>query len=262
MPDRAVLAVTGADARPFLHNLLTQDVESLADGELRFGLLLTPQGRALHDMLLLGRADGVWLDVAASAAEDLTRRLTLYKLRAKVSVAAADTPVWAAWGEAAAGSSPDPRAPELGVRLYGAAPPETATADDYDRHRLSLGVVDLARDGQSDRAYPLELNFDLLGGVDFKKGCFVGQETTSRMKRRGTLKTRAAAIAYDGLPPPAGAELLAGTLRAGEVVAARDGVGVATVRLDRLAGDLRLAEDERPVVVRLPDGVVPLTEPA
>jgi tRNA-modifying protein YgfZ len=262
--DRAVLAVTGPDARPFLHNLLTQNVETLEDGDLRYGALLTPQGRLLHDLFLLGTAEGVLLDVAASAQDDLLRRLTLYKLRAKVTLEPTPRSVWAAWGSpqpalsplsggtggeaARVGPSPDPRTPLLGWRIYATEPPAGADAelDAYDAHRVALGVPDAARDGLSDKAYPLEADLDLLNGVDFKKGCFIGQETTSRMHRRGTLKTRLLPLAVDDAR--AGAEVLAGTLRAGEVVYARPDRALALLRLDRIQGATLTVDDRRAAV--------------
>ena len=126
--------------------------------------------------------------------------------------------------------------------------PGTRTA--YDAWRLSLGVPDPARDVVADKTFPIEANFDLLNGIDFSKGCFVGQETTSRMKRRGTIKTRMAPIAFDGPPPAFGAEVLNGTLRAGEVLTGAEGRAMAQLRLDRLDGDLTV--DGRPVRVDWP----------
>ena len=250
LTDRAVVRVTGPDARPFLHNLLTQDVETLAPGVLRYGALLSPPGRMLMDLFLLGLEDGVLLDVPADRREALMQRLTLYKLRAKVEVAASDEPVFAAWGGEADGFIPDPRLSALGGRAYGGEPAPTTSEDDYAAHRLALGVADPARDAPDDKTYPIEANLDLLNGVDFRKGCFVGQETTSRMKRRGTIKSRMLPIAFDGPPPPFGAEVLNGDLRAGAVLSGRDGVAMALMRLDRMDGALTV--DGRPVTARPP----------
>jgi hypothetical protein len=125
-----------------------------------------------------------------------------------------------------------------------------ATEEDWQAHRLVVGVPDPAADAPSDKIYPIEANFDLLNGIDFQKGCFVGQETTSRMKRRGSIKNRMLPIAFDGPPPPFGAEVLNGELRAGEVLSGRDGGAMAAVRLDRLDGDLTV--DGRAVKIRRP----------
>ncbi|HEX2560567.1 folate-binding protein YgfZ [Phenylobacterium sp.] len=263
---RALVAVSGPDWRHFLQGLLTQDVETLAAGELRFAALLTPQGRLLYDMFVAGREDGCWLDVEAAKREAIIQRLSLYRLRAKVEIAADETPVSVLFGAESAGPGwfPDPRLPALGWRGYGAAPPPGAggaTEADYDAHRLALGVPGPA-DWGSETTYPIEADFDLLDGVDFKKGCFIGQETTSRMKRRGQIKTRMLPVTFDGPAPAPGAEILAGTLRAGEVLSGQDGRAMAIVRLDRALG-AELTVEGRPVRVETPAWMAPaLTESA
>lgn len=259
---RALIAVAGADWRGFLQGLITQDVETLAPGEARFGALLTPQGRLLHDLFVIGREDGCWLDVLAASRAAILQRLLMYRLRSKVTVEADETPVSilfsahsreggdpsrlsdpsdSAWLPAFAGMSGwvrDPRLPQLGWRGYGAEPPPGAAVADEaarDAAKLALGVPGPA-DWGSDATYPIEANFDLLNGIDFQKGCFVGQETTSRMKRRGQVKSRMLPIAFSGPPPAAGAEVLAGTLRAGVVTSAGEGRAMALMRLDRAQG--------------------------
>ena len=277
LESRALIAVGGPDWRSFLQGLLTQDVETLAPGEARLAALLTPQGRLLWDLFVVGREDGAWLDVAREHREAIVQRLSMYRLRAKVEIAGEDLPVSVLFsdhpgegrgpddersalrpgsrpspGRADEGWVVDPRLPELGFRGYGAsAPPGAVVADGaaYDAHRLSLGVPGPA-DWGSEKTYPIEANFDLLHGIDFKKGCFVGQETTSRMKRRGQIKTRMLPIAFDGEAPPFGAEVLAGELRAGEVLSGAGGRAMALLRLDRIAGALTV--DGRPVRVERP----------
>ncbi|MGA0608142.1 YgfZ/GcvT domain-containing protein [Phenylobacterium sp. VNQ135] len=245
---RAVIAIGGPDWRPFLQGLLTQDVETLEPGEARFGALLTPQGRLLYDLFLVGTEDGALIDVAAEHRDALLQRLTIYRLRAKVDLAASDLPVFAEFPAGSAGVA-DPRLPELGRRIYG---PARADADEaaYDAHRLALGVPGSA-DWGSDSTYPIEADFDLLSGIDFKKGCFVGQETTSRMKRRGTIKNRMLPIVFDGPAPEPGTELLAGDLRAGEVLSGMDGRAIALVRLDRALG-VPLTAGDRAAQVEVP----------
>jgi folate-binding protein YgfZ len=291
LPSRAVIALAGPEWRSFLQGLITQDVETLGPGEARFGALLTPQGRLLYDLFVVGRDDGAWLDVAAEHREAIIGRLSMYRWRAKVEITASDLSVSARFpalpGEgrdpgpatASDGSMPtssrppldspsgsrpspgradqewvaDPRLPELGWRGYGASAPEGAQPADeaaYEAHRLALGVPGPA-DWGADKTYPIEANFDLLDGIDFKKGCFVGQETTSRMKRRGQVKTRMLPIVFDGPPPAPGAEVLAGELRAGEVLSGGDGRAMAALRLDRIAGE-SLTVDSRPVGVERP----------
>ena len=284
------MAVGGPDWRSFLQGLLTQDVETLATGEIRFGALLTAQGRLLHDLFLIGREDGCWLDVEADQRPALIQRLTIYKLRAKVTLEALEVPVVAAfeplplagrgWGGGVSAEFPakphleplleshrptppppapspqgggelfqDPRLSALGWRGYG--PSATGDTAAYNRHRLALGIPGAA-DWAGEATYPIEANFDLLNGIDFRKGCFVGQETTSRMKRRGTIKTRMLPIAFDGPAPAFGAEILAGELRAGEVLSGQEGRAMALLRLDRVAG-AALTVDGRAVRVETPE---------
>ena len=250
LDSRALIRVAGPDARPFLHNLLTQDVETLAEGELRFGALLSPPGRLLFDLFLLGESEGVLLDVAVDRREALLQRLAMYKLRAQVTVEADERPVFACWPALADGFLADPRLPALGGRRYGGDVAPDAPEADWQAHRLALGVPDPAADALSDKTYPIEANFDLLNGIDFQKGCFVGQETTSRMKRRGAIRNRMLPLAFDGPPPPFGAEVLNGDLRAGEVLTGIDGAAMALLRLDRLEGALTV--DGLPVEVRRP----------
>ncbi|HKT52826.1 MAG TPA: folate-binding protein [Caulobacteraceae bacterium] len=238
---RALISVSGPDWRPFLQGLLSQDVETLAPGELRFGALLTPQGRLLFDLFIEGAQDGCRLDVAAQSREALIERLGLYRLRAKVDIASVEDPVLALWPQEAplAGWMRDPRLPALGLRGYGASPPAGAKKvpeASYEAMRIGLGVTGAA-DYPPESAYPIEANFDLLHGIDFQKGCFVGQETTSRMKRRGQVKSRMLALAVDGPPPPFGSEVLAGALRAGESRSAAPGRAMALVRLDRIESE-------------------------
>ena len=253
---RAAVRVAGPDWRPFLQGLLTQEVESLRPGEMRFGALLAPQGRLLFDLFVdCDGEESARLDVAAARRDELVQRLSLYRLRAKVEVAADPAPVFAARNgrQDGEGWRPDPRLAALGFRRIGEIA-ETPNADEdaYDAWRLGLGVPDAAQDCKPDAAYPIEADFDLLNGIDFKKGCFVGQETTSRMKRRGQVKSRMLPIAFDGPAPAWGAEVLAGELRAGEVLSGRDGRAMALLRLDRIEG-AALTVDGRPVEVVRPE---------
>jgi folate-binding protein YgfZ len=254
LESRALVAVAGADWRSFLQGLLTQDVERLASNEARFAALLTPQGRLLFDLFVIGRDDGCWLDCASDRREALLDRLTLYRLRAKVTFDADEEPIFAAWGAPPQGPGwiADPRLPTLGWRGYGLAAVANAGESDYERHRLALGAPGPA-DWGDDRTYPLEADFDLLNGIDFKKGCFVGQETTSRMKRRGAIKSRMLPVDFQGPAPAPGAEILAGETRAGEICSGLDGRAIGLLRLDRLdRGELRLA-DGRACRVERPD---------
>jgi folate-binding protein YgfZ len=256
LASRSLIALAGPDWRAFLQGLITQDVETLDPGEARFGALLTPQGRLLYDLFVVGRKDGCWLDVLAEHRAAIVQRLTMYRLRAKVEIAADETSVSILYGAEAdpgPGWTRDPRLPALGWRGYGVAAPQGAAIADEaarDAAKLALGVPGPA-DWGSDKTYPIEANFDLLNGIDFKKGCFVGQETTSRMKRRGQIKSRMLPITFEGLALAPGAEVLAGELRAGLVTSSGAGRAMALVRLDRAeAGGLTV--ERRPVTLQRP----------
>ena len=257
LQSRAVIALGGPDWRDFLHNLISQNVETLAVDEIRFGALLTPQGKVLYDLFLIGAEDGCWLDVAAEHRDVILQRLTIYRLRAKVTIAASEAEVAVLFGQGEApgeGWLIDPRLPDLGWRGYGLAAPQGATEGDetdYAAFARSQGVPGPG-DWGVEQTYPIEANFDLLNGIDFKKGCFVGQETTSRMKRRGTVKTRFLPLAFEGAAPAPGAEVLAGELRAGQVLSGSGGLAMASLRLDRIEG-ADLTVDGRPVQVVRPD---------
>jgi folate-binding protein YgfZ len=268
LQSRSLIALGGPDWRSFLQGLITQDVETPEPGVARFGALLTPQGRLLYDLFVVerpGAGDGAWLDVEAEHREALMQRLMIYRLRAKVEIAADDTKVSIlysrdqdeAWVPAFAGMSGvwvrDGRLGELGWRGYGAEVPAgavEATEAEREAQKLRLGVPG-PKDWGVDRTYPIEANFDLLNGIDFQKGCFVGQETTSRMKRRGVIKNRMLPLAFDGPAPASGTEVLAGELRAGEVLSGGDGRAIALVRLDRALGR-ELTVEGRPARVEVP----------
>ncbi|MDV2983089.1 UNVERIFIED_CONTAM: folate-binding protein YgfZ [Methylobacteriaceae bacterium AG10] len=253
LPDRAVVAVSGPDALAFLQGILTCNVETLPEGEARLGALLTPQGKIQFDFLVSRAGDGFRLDTAAERVTDLVKRLGLYRLRAKVTVAADPASgVAAAWDGAETAAETirvrDGRLPALGERLYfseGAFSAD-ATEADYHARRIGLGVPEGGRDFAFGDAFPHEALMDQLGGVDFKKGCYVGQEVVSRMQHRGTARTRILPIVYrDGPAPEPGTEVTAGARSLGVTGSAAGGRGLATIRLDRLGDALAAGEPVR-----------------
>jgi hypothetical protein len=262
LPDRALVTVTGPDAAALLQGVLTCNVETLQAGEARLGALLTPQGKILFDFLVSRIPEGFRFDVQADRAADLAKRLTLYRLRAQVTIAADPTvAVAAAWaGAAPVAAEPvaDSRHVDLGARLYaeaGAFSADAAEAD-YHAHRIALGIPEGGRDYAFGDAFPHEALMDQLGGIDFKKGCYVGQEVVSRMQHRGTARTRILMAAYpDGAAAP-GTEITA----SGKVIGTTGSVagtrGLAMVRLDRLGDALAAGTGPRagahPVVLDRP----------
>ena len=255
---RALIRVEGPESRSFLNGLLTQEVETLAPGALRYGALLTPQGRLVCDLFLKGEPQGVLIDVDRGVRDALLVKLKMHRLRAKCDIALAEETVSAAWGSPPEGEGwvVDPRTAEAGWRAYGVTAAPDAGEDSYDAHRFSLGLPDAVADGLADKAYATEADLDLLNGVDFHKGCYVGQETTSRMWRRGGIRSRVLPLAVEGAAP--GAEVLVGNLRAGEVMAARNSRALALVRLDRVTLGA-LTVDGRPARIDPPAWLPPET---
>jgi folate-binding protein YgfZ len=251
LPARGVVFVSGEDARGFLNNLLTSDVEHLEPVAARYAALLTPQGKILFDMIVLATEDGFVLDVARALIPDLLKRLGMYRLRAKVEIAdhSGAHAVVALWGAPVpaleAIAAPDPRLAELGWRavmsieeadpLLAEMGAERATPEDYDGHRVGLGVPEAGRDFMLGDAFPHEACMDQLGGVDFKKGCYVGQEVVARMQHKTVVRKRVVPVALPEGRPAEGAEVRAGELPAGFMGSSAGERGLAMLRLDRVA---------------------------
>ena len=229
LEDRGVLSVSGEDATTFLQGLLTNDVERLAPSEARYAALLTPQGKILFDMIVVRTAGGeepsYLIDCAAAQAADLAKRLGFYKLRAKVAIAdqSADRAVAAFWGAEPATVEgllyADPRDPRLGWRAILPRPVAAAIGtehvDEYEGLRIAVGAPKGGLDFAYADAFPHDANFDLLHGVDFDKGCYVGQEVVSRMKHRGTARKRVARVKLAGPAPAPGTPVMDGELAVG-----------------------------------------------
>ena len=248
LADRGVVRVSGADAAAFLQGLVTNDVERLAAGEARYAALLTPQGKILFDMIVVRAPDTdgpvFLLDCGAAQAADLARRLGFYKLRAKVAIAneSATQAVAAFWGGEPAIEGgllyADPRDPRLGWRAILPRPIADAIGSEHvnEYEGLRIGVV--APRGGVDFAYgdafPHDANLDLLHGVDFDKGCYVGQEVVSRMKHRGTGRKRIVRVKLAGSPPAPGAPVMDRELAVGTLGSSSGREALALLRLDRV----------------------------
>ncbi|MBV8925032.1 MAG: folate-binding protein YgfZ [Bradyrhizobium sp.] len=259
LPDRGVVKISGEDARNFLNGLVTTDVTEIAPGSGRFGALLTPQGKIIVDFLLTeapsGPGGGFLLDCPRPLAPALADRLGFYKLRAKVRIEnlSGNLGVIAAWGGGELVVKPDlafadPRDAALGWRIL--APQELAQkvadligadlvdSELYEAHRIAAGVPRGGLDFIYGDAFPHETNMDRLHGVDFDKGCYVGQEVVSRMQHRGTARTRTVRVTLDGAPPEAGSPVLAGDKPVGIMGSTSGQYGLALLRVDRVADAL------------------------
>jgi len=242
LDDRAVVAVSGADALPFLQGLITNDLETLAEGPAAYAALLTPQGKILFDFLVVRRDGAFLLDCRADLADALVRRLLLYRLRSKVTIE--PRPDLALLSDAGGGALPegaflDPRLAELGQRAIVArdtVPPSAGNTESYLVHRLDCGVPEGADFGQ-DKIFALDADLDELHGVSFEKGCYVGQELTARMKHRGTARKRVfPVLTLDGSPLSGpDTPVTANTRETGTILTAYGSRGFALLRLDRLA---------------------------
>jgi tRNA-modifying protein YgfZ len=260
LEDRALLAVAGEEARSFLQGLISNDIEKATESQAIYAALLTPQGKFLFDFLIVGHGDRLLFDAEAGRRAELKKRLTFYKLRSKATIVEENRlAVVAAFGAdalqrlglaTAAGSAKpfaggvamtDPRLASLGTRLL--LPPDRvaelealgfarAEPAEYDRWRLSLGVPDGSRDLEIEKSFLLECNFEELNGVDFDKGCYVGQELTARTKYRGVVRKRLMRVDVDGPLPAPGTPILLDGTEAGEMRSGRDGVGLALIRLE------------------------------
>ncbi len=248
LPHRTLIRISGPDWAPFLKGLCTAHIDDIvreqtagAPSSLHYGAFLRPQGKMYADCLIRCVApDDIWLDVPLSARDELLARLNMYRLRAKVIIEPMDNPVFVVFGDTLPdGFLQDPRSRITGASFgmaYSAQTPD-ASAADWAAFRYRLGLADPGHDFDKDELYAIDANLDLLGAIDFKKGCYVGQELTSRMKRRGQIKNRILSLRHAGRLSK-GAEILNGELRAGEVLGCEDGVSIGLMRLDRLDGQL------------------------
>lgn len=266
LEDRGIVSVGGPEAGPFLQGLISNDIERVSAEHAIYAALLTPQGKFLHDFFVLRQEDEYLLDCEGPRTGDLGRRLMAYRLRADATLADAtedyrvvalfggednDGPFGLPPGEG--GAAPcaggivmrDPRRGALGLRAVmphsidpsfleqaGYAP---GSAADYEHHRLVLGAPDGSRDMEVGRATLMECSFEALNGVDFEKGCYVGQELTARTKHRGLVRRRLAPVTLEGPLPPAGTPIKAGEKEVGEIRSGLDGVALAVLRLERIA---------------------------
>lgn len=238
---RSLVRVAGPEAAHFLDNLLT--ARTPAPGMARYAALLAPQGKIFADMFVLAAGDGFRLDVPAPLLDGLLKKLKLYRLRAKVEIEALDDlAVGVVWDGAAvpegADGFEDPRLPALGQRFLlasgVAAGLSTGPEAQWQAHRIALGVPEGGRDFTYGDAFPHEADMDQLHGIDFDKGCYVGQEIVSRMQHRGTARTRVIPFAVSGALPAAGTPIIAGGKTLGQVGSGSEGRVLAMVRLDRL----------------------------
>jgi folate-binding protein YgfZ len=269
LTDRGLVCVAGSDAVAFLHTIVTCDIEKLQVGTANYGALLTPQGKINCDFLIVALEQGFLLDLPARIVAELIKRLTLYKLRAKVDLSdASGTYQFTALWPVPIGDRPtgivvaDPRHGELGLRCYRAAGEEgwgalqRASAQDWHAHRIRLGVPEAEHDFTYGEVFPHDVDMDQLSGVDFNKGCYIGQEVVSRMEHRGTARRRIVQVSGAAALPPRGTPLMAQDRGVGHLKSVDGAVGLASIRIDRVAAAMakgvKLTAEGAPVEFTIP----------
>lgn len=232
--DRALYEITGADREHFLQGLVSNDVRQLAKGPV-YAALLSPQGKYLADFLLVPRGEAIVLDIAAGIAEATVKRLNMYRLRADVAIAPSALKVSRGTGPAPEGAVADPRHPALGWRLYGTEAGDDGS--DWDAIRVAHLIPETGIE-LTPETYILEAGFERLHGVDFRKGCYVGQEVTARMKHKTELRKGLVRLRIEGAAP-VGTEIVTGEGRAAGTLFTQAGArALAHLRLDRAEGTL------------------------
>lgn len=240
LSDRTVIRLSGEDRIAFLQGLITNDANLLTQGEVLYAALLSPQGKFLHDFFLIPYAEQILLDINKTRAADLIGRFNVYKLRSKVQIEMTDMKVTALWDNPisqqppAALSYPDPRLPALGWRVYGEVDISGATQGDYEFHRVTLGVPDGATDMHIEKSFLLEFDFERLRGVNFSKGCYVGQEVTARSKFRGQVRRQLTRISAEKILPPLGTSVTSDGVIIGELRSTSGSVGLALLNIEAL----------------------------
>lgn len=233
LTSRAVIRLAGESPLDFLHNLLTCQLAGVPERTWAYGALLSAQGKIQHDVFVIHDGGTVFVDCAASQATGLLQRLKLYRLRAKIEIAT-DENLAVAVGTNEGLAAPDPRLPTMGLRALvpkGSLP----AGEGYDALRIANGLADSDADIGENQLFPHEANFDLLHGVSFTKGCYIGQEVVSRMQHRGTARNRILTVTGTAPLPAKGSEIRSGETLVGEMLSSKGNAGLALIRLDRLA---------------------------
>jgi folate-binding protein YgfZ len=268
LPQRGIITIAGDDRVTFLQGLVSNDVRKATAQQAVYAALLTPQGKFLYEMFIIATPDTLWLDVETAHAEALVARLNKYKLRSAVTITnvSADYGVIADFSGASAASGticfPDPRLPVLGWRTI--APRALLPAEDntgfilYDRLRLSLGIADGSRDLIMSDSILLEGNFDYNNGIDFTKGCYMGQELTARTHYRGLIKKRLFPVHSNAEAcPPSGTILTENGQEIGTMRSSQGNLGLALIKCDKVANQAMITGEQQQLTASVPTWLKP-----
>ena len=263
LSSRQLIRVSGVDAREFLHSLITTDIESLPERTARPGALLTPQGKILFDFMISRDGDDFLIETDAAQRDALMRRLTMYKLRAAVTIAADDADgVTVTWGDGSVTGAADAAFAKAGVTLsrYPGKPEGIAidaSEAEYETLRVTSGIPASGFDYALQDAFPHDVLLDKTDGLSFRKGCYVGQEVVSRMQHRGTARRRVALVTSETALPVSGTDIMAGGKPVGTLGSVLGNKGLAIVRIDRvgdaIANGIPLTASDVTVVLSLPE---------
>lgn len=256
LDDRAVISISGEDARSLLQGLVTVDMDRLEQSGHVFGALLAPQGKIQFDFFIHAKGDDFLIDIDQTCAADFLKRMMMYKLRSKVALADVSQAnhVVVAWGDNGDGA-PDARLEAMGSRIINnEKPAASATVHDYHNHRISLGVPEGGKDFAFDDIFPHDAMMDVLAGVDFKKGCYVGQEVVSRVHHRATARKRFYIINSSQPLPEAGGTVMLGDKAVGGFAMAQGTCALGLLRMDKVEeSDGNLSIDGMDIKAVLPD---------
>lgn len=236
LSNRSIISLKGEDTIDFLQGLISNDARKLSKNEAIYAAMLSPQGRFLHDFFLVPCGEKIFIDVAANRANDLLSRLKMYRLRSKVEIEVEDELSVAVCDHAeGVGDNvfiyPDPRLPALGFRIIGKIEENSAQPEEYEKLRISLCVPDTA-DMIIEKSLLLEFGFEELHGVDFNKGCYVGQEVTARSKFRGSVRKSLYNVESEGKLPALGTKIMTGDKEIGELRTSINNIGIAIINND------------------------------
>lgn len=259
LDNRRILTLEGPDTRSLLQRVVTADVETLDISEARPCALLTPQGKLMLDFLVFADGNTVWLDVPQDQVEMLKKRLSLYKLKADVEIRL-DEALCAAMALSPLASLPaDPRLPDLLWRGVVSRDDDLPVGDEaLAALEIANGIPAFGRDYGENDVFPTDVNLDVYGGIGWQKGCFIGQEVVSRMKRRGTIRKRSVQVRFDGDAAPVGTDLKAGNATLGRITSTQGSDAVALIRLDGLdAAEAPVLAGEQSATVIADDALRP-----
>lgn len=246
LENRGLFLLQDGDARPFLQGIITNDIAKLAPEKSLYAAILTPQGKFLYDLFLYDWQGGILLEYYKPKEADIIKKLTMYRLRSKVTFTPInDHFVVAAWDGAS--GTPDPRDARMGVRFVTNQPPkETVSAEEYHKWRIGFTIPEMPIDLVSEESFPLPCNLEEINAIDYKKGCYVGQEVTARSKYRGNIRKRIFTVQFEATAPQAGTGITAEGKTIGTMLSSSGNLGLAQLEIEAAdkpltAGEINLS---------------------